>query len=55
MTMQDLYEEMKAALDYLGLRFGQMDQAEVTQLDGGRVEFSYDGRKAVVQLLEPKA
>lgn len=52
-TMQDLYDEMKGALDYLGVRFGQMDQVEVSRLDGGLVEFSHGGRTASVQLLEP--
>jgi len=49
--MDDLYQEMKAALDYLGVRFGQMDQVEVVQVDDGALEFSYDGRTARVQLL----
>lgn len=50
-TMDDLYYEMKEALRYFDLRFGQMNEVEVSCLDDGRVEFSYDGRKIVVQLL----
>jgi len=47
--MSELYQEMKDALDYLGLRFHQMDQVEVT-LRGHCIVFSYGGRSVTLVL-----
>lgn len=49
MTMEELYREMKDALDYLGLRFHQMHAVEVT-LCGDRICFTYGGRSVSVAL-----
>lgn len=43
MNMAELYQEMKDALDYLGLSFHEKDKVEVT-LDGDYIVFTYNGR-----------
>lgn len=53
MNMDELYREMKDALDYLGLRFHQMNQAEVT-LCGDRLCFTWNGRSVSVAIPEAK-
>lgn len=43
MTADDLYEELKEALKYLGLRFHERDQVKVTIVDNELV-FTYRGK-----------
>lgn len=51
--MEELYQEMKDALKYLGLSFHQMHAVEVT-LRGHCIVFSYGGRSCTVVLpMEP--
>lgn len=45
MTMLSLYEEMKACLNFLGLRFCDMHQVRVT-MDGNGLVFNL-GRKKI--------
>lgn len=49
MNAQHLYDSLKDALDYLGLRFSAMGLAEV-ELRGQTLIFSYNGRSATVRL-----
>lgn len=49
MTGKDFYEEFKAALDYLGVGFRGMDEAQV-QLDGSKLRISVDGRECAISI-----
>lgn len=40
MTMEELYQQMKSALDFFGLRFHAMDKVEVI-IQGDFVIFKY--------------
>jgi len=46
MNMQDLYEEMKKALDYFEVRFHDMGAVDVKVEDGNLV-FSYGGKHII--------
>lgn len=52
MNADEFYEDLKKALDYLGLAWGQKHWAEVW-MDGNRFCLAYGGR--VTQLLLPCA
>lgn len=49
MTAQELYEELRAALDYLGVGFRGMNDAQVV-LVGSKLVFRADGRECSVEL-----
>lgn len=51
MNMDELYEEMKDVLGYLGLRFAEKDKVSVRICDG-RVYFVYGGREISIKLEE---
>lgn len=44
MNLQIFYEELKAALKFLDLRWGEMEKAEVT-IDGDKVCVPHAGRE----------
>lgn len=54
MNADDLYQEIKAALEYFGLRFKEMHLVEVRFHDG-EIEFSYGGRSTRVKVSENAA
>lgn len=41
MTMEELYNEMKMALDMLDLRFGEMDKVKVV-IEGNRIIYRHE-------------
>lgn len=49
MSMDDLYEEMKSALSYFGLRFSAKDQVKVYICDD-RLIFEFEGREISIPL-----
>lgn len=54
-SMQLIYDEMKAALTYFGLRFHDMDKVEMYfEVGSGNVVFEYEGRKIVLRSYDEK-
>lgn len=51
MSMDDLYEEMKAALKYFELHFSAKDQVQIYVCDG-RLYFAYDTKEISIELEE---
>lgn len=49
MTLEALYQDMKDALDFLGLAWGEKELATVT-LDRDELVISYGGRSCRVQI-----
>lgn len=49
MNLDGLYQDMKDALDFLGLKFHQKEEVDVT-LDGDELVFSYGGRSCRVEI-----
>jgi len=49
MTLEALYQDMKDALDFLGLAWGEKDKAEVT-LDRDELVISHGGRSCRVKI-----
>lgn len=54
MKLEGLYQDMKDALGFLGLRFHDKELVDVT-LDGGDLVFSYGGRSARVEIPRKEA
>ena len=52
MNAEEFYDEFKAALDFLGLRWGDKDKATIWVRDGYLV-LSVPGREASIQLKAP--
>lgn len=49
MTMQDLYDRMKDALKFFGLRFSEMHEVRVS-VKGDRVCFDHEGQQITFEL-----
>lgn len=53
MTGQELYEEFKEALNYLGLGFHGMHNV-VVRIDGNKLRLCGAGRECAIEIPEPK-
>lgn len=51
MTVEDLYEELKAALNYLGVGFHGMREVQII-LDGGKLRMTVEGRECAIEIPE---
>lgn len=51
MNAQDLYDEIKAALKYFDLQFGQMSEISF-DCDAKELIFTYQNRSVIVQVPE---
>lgn len=49
MSAQDLYDRIKAALDFFGLKFSDMDEIKV-EFDDCSITFSHRNRKITEEL-----
>lgn len=52
MNMQKLYNEMKNAITFLGLRFHEMDKIQTTIPEAGWIKFSYENKYIAFKLEE---
>lgn len=54
MTMENLYHEMKEALEYFGLSFHQMSEVKVFSGKNGFI-FQHEGKQIRFSILGPEA
>ena len=53
--MQELYDDMKDALAFFGVRFHNMGDVKVRALDDGRLEFEHEGRRVSLDVTPREA